>query len=381
MSAVADLMSEHDEFRMLVRSQLGDIVLPNADQWEAQRYISEGGWHALAEAGLLAHASSGEGFLRSAVLLEEIGRTGYAGVRSAIGIHAYMAVSYIELFGSLALRDRYLPAVRRGERVAALAITESDAGSDLQNLRTWAEPTGDGYRVNGAKLYVANGSRAGFVVTLCRTRRTPSGRGPAGMSLLVVDTDSPGVSCRPQSLLGYHSADVCRLEFSDVVVPADRLIGRADRALMYLIPALDFERLVAGLLAVGGAWHCLDLLNRFAAAHRIKGEPLSSRQVVRHRLADLNSDFELVRHYAYHVAWLHSQGRLDTRAASTVKLKATELAAAAAQACLRYHGARGYLSDSTAARLYRDAVAGTIAAGASELLRDIIFESTLATRS
>jgi acyl-CoA dehydrogenase len=377
MTSPPQPISEQDEFRRLIRSRLDRIVLPNADRWEQQGYIPDEGWLALAASGLLGYASDGPEFLRSAVLLEELGRTGYAGIRAAIGVHAYMAVSYLKLFGEPALQDRYLPAVRRGEQVAALAITEADAGSDLRDLRTWAEPVDDGYRVNGEKLYVANGSRAAFVVTLCRTKQPSSGRGPAGMSLLVIDTDRPGLSRHPQTMLGWRSADVCRLEFSDVVVPADRLVGRANRALVYLMRGLDFERLVAGLLAVGGAWHCLRLLHRFVDGHRIQDTPLSRRQVIRHRLADLDADFELVRHYAYHVAWMHSQGQLDTRSATILKLKATELAVTAAQVCLQYHGARGYLSDAAAARLYRDAMAGTIAAGASEVLRDTIFESGL----
>lgn len=359
-----------------MRAALDRIVLPEADRWEAQRHIPPEGWQALAGAGLFEFEHYGDGFLRSAVFLEELGRTGYAGIRAAVGVHAYMAPSYLALFGTPDQQSAYLPAVRRGERVAALAISEQDAGSDLRDLRTRAVPDGEGgYRVTGAKCHVANGSQAGFFVTVVRTRPDrPGAGGLTGASLLIVDADLPGVTRTPEPMLGWHAADLCQVDFEDVPVPANRLLGRPERALLHLMRALDFERLVAGLLAVGGTLHCLGLLDGFVRGHRVKGAPLSANQAVRHRIAELGSELDLVRHYGYHAAWLHGQGLLDTRTASVLKLRATELAVTAARTCLQYHGARGYLEGATAARLHRDAIAGTIAGGASELLRDLIFE-------
>lgn len=370
---------EHREFRAQTRKTLDHELAPYADGWEERRFIAPQGWRALAKAGLLDLPHSGPGFLDSALFLEELGRTGYGGIRAAVGVHAYMAPSYLARFGSPELKEAYLPAIHSGRMVAALAISEEGAGSDLSHLSTRAvpDPTG-GYRVSGTKLHVANGSQAGCFITLVRTGTVTGaaapGRGLAGTSLVVIDANSPGVRRVPESMLGWHSADVCRIEFDEVAVPQDRLIGRADRALMYLIEALDFERLVAGLLALGGADYCVALLDRHVRSHQVKDAPLSAHQAVRHRIADLTAELALVRQYAYHAAWLHSQGRLDTRTACVVKLRATEFAVTAAQTCVQYHGANGYLDGSAPARLYRDAMAGTIAAGASELLRDLAFE-------
>ena len=373
------LTTAHGQLRARVRSSLEAAVLPHADAWEAQRYIPPDAWPALATAGLLGFPLSGAGFLESAVLLEELGRTGYAGIRAAIAVHAYMAPSYLELFGTASQQAAYLPAIRAGQRIAALAITEEAAGTDLRHLSTVARPDPThGYLVTGTKRHVANGSQADTFVTLARTRPDQSGGGPAqalaGISLLLVDARHPGVTRTPEPMLGWHAADICRVEFTNVPVAPAAVIGRPDRALTYLMRALDFERLVAGLLATGGVLHCVGLLDRFVRTHQIKDAPLSANQAVRHRLADLHSELRLVRQYGYHAAWLHTQGLLDTGTASVLKLKATELAATAAQACVQYHGARGYLADSVPARLLRDATAGTIAAGASELLRDLIFE-------
>lgn len=377
----AFLDAGHAAFRKQTREFLAAEILPHAPDWERDGRVPAEGWRALGDAGLLALDHRGSGFLTSAVFLEELGALGYAGIRAAVGVHAFMASSYLDLFGTDEQRAAFLTPIRRGESVVALAVTEAQAGSDLRCLDTRAAPDLDGgFTVDGEKHYVANGSVADLVVTLARTGRDGAAGGLAGASLLLVDAVDPGVARTPQPMIGWRSAGVCRLEFHGVAVPGDRLLGRRDRALLHLVQALDFERLVAGLLAVGGVRHCLELLGRFAREHRVRAAPLNTNQAVRHRLAELDAEFELVRHFAYHAAWLQSIGALDTRTASIVKLRATELAVTAAQTCVQYHGARGYLDESTAARLYRDAMAGTIAAGASELLRDLIFEEGEAAR-
>ncbi|NEB78364.1 acyl-CoA dehydrogenase [Streptomyces sp. SID14478] len=366
----------HQQFRTRVREVLRDAVLPCADRSEEQGHLDPAAWKALAQEGLLARGHRGEAFLESAILLEELGRTGYAGIRASVGVHAYMATSYLDLFGTPAQKEAYLEPARRGERLAALAITEAAAGSDLSGLATRARPRdGGGLLVDGEKLYVANGSQASFFVALVRTREesaAPQGRGLSGASLLLIDADTPGVHRTGQRMLGWRSADICKVVFEDVAVPEDRVLGRRDRALMHVISALDFERLAAGLLAVGGVAHCLELLNAHLRRRRVKDTPLYGHQVVRHAFAELTADHELVTQYGRHAALLHSRGELDSRTATVLKLKATELAVRAAHVCLQFHGAQGCLDESTAARLYRDASAGTIAAGASELLRDLI---------
>ncbi|OXM42609.1 acyl-CoA dehydrogenase family protein [Amycolatopsis alba] len=366
----------HEDFRATVRSTLDKIVTPNASKWEAQGHISESGWRELGDAGLLALPHTGVDFLRSAVFLDELGNTGYAGIRASVGVHAYMASSYVRLFGNAEQKARLLPPGERGDKIAALAITEPEAGTDLRNLTTSADADGSGgYRLRGRKSFVANGSQAGYFIVLARTKATGTAGGMPGASLLIVDADADGITRRPQPMLGWRAADITEVQFDDVPVAAGQLIGKPERALLYLVRALDFERLVAGLLAVGGVRYCLRLLKEFARSHRVGDTPLGSYQAVRHRIADLDAQLELVHGYAYQAATRQSLGKLDTKSASVLKLTATELAVTAAQACVQYHGARGYLDDATAARLYRDAMAGTIAAGTNELLRDHIFES------
>jgi acyl-CoA dehydrogenase len=373
---ISYLSAEHHAVRLQVRASLDAVVAPLAEQWEAERRIPESGWRALGAEGLLGFPRGGAGFMTSAVFLEELGRTGYAGLRAAVGVAGYMAPAYVERFGSPEQRDAVLPAVSRGEVVMGLAISEETGGSDLRELQTHAMTAGpESYRICGEKHYVAIGSRADLLVTLARTRESQGRRGLAEASLFLVDTRSPGVTVRPLRMLGWHAADICRVELDGVLVPAGGMIGRPHRALVYLVQCLDFERLVIGLATVGGVAHCLELLQTRLREHQVRGIALGAHQAVRHRMVELIASFEMVRQYAYHAAWLHSTGKLSTRVATILKLEATELAARAAQACLQYHGAQGFLSDSVAERLYRDAAAGTIAGGATELLRDMVYES------
>jgi alkylation response protein AidB-like acyl-CoA dehydrogenase len=369
-------MTDDDaQFRELVRSVLADVVLPYADGWETTGKIDRQGWRSLGDRGLLGLAHAGPEFVRSAIFLEELGRTGYTGVRAAIGVHAYMARSYLELFGDDEQRAAYLPAASKGQRIGALAITEDNAGSDLRNLSTRAEICADGnYRVTGSKSYVTNGSTADFFVTLVRTGSAPVGKVLSHASMLLIDADLPGITRHEQPLLGWRSADLCTVEFADVPVPASRLLGRPNQALRQLMKALDFERLIAGLLAVGGIGYCLDLLRAFVRDHRIGDSPMSAKQAVRQQVAELDCECELIRQYALHAARQQCLGRLDTRTTSILKLKSTELAVTAAQQCLMCHGARGYRQDSAVSRLYRDAIGGVIAGGVSELIRDMIYE-------
>jgi acyl-CoA dehydrogenase len=369
------LTPEHNDFRKFVRSELDAVILPRAARWERQDKLPRTAWRDLAKRGLLSIGHASDDFLHSAVFLEELGRTGYSGIRAAIAVHAYMALSYIELFGTEEQRLSYLIPARRGAQIAALALSEAEAGSDLRHVRTTAERAADGsYRINGEKCYVVNGSQADFFVTLARTREAPVGKALSGASILIIDSANDGIRRYPQPMAGWQGADICRIEFADVAVSPGCLLGQRDSALLQLMQALNFERLVAGLLAVGGISYCLDLLQAYVSERHIQDAPLSANQIIRHQVGDFYGDFEMLRHYAYHAAWLHACGRLDARTASILKLKATELAVVVAQKCVQYHGARGYLRDSVASRLYLDAIGATIAGGASELLRELIYQ-------
>lgn len=370
---------EHDRFRESVRQFITQDVLPYADEWERNRCIPKPVWQKMGQLGFLGlHHLKGYGgsqleFFYSAVLLEELGRTGYAGFRVAVAVHAYMSTYYLTHAGNDQLKHRYLTPAIRGEKVSALAITEPQAGSDLSQLQTTAVRDSDNYIVNGTKKFVANGTTADFIVVAVRTSSaTGSKRGATGISLIVVDTASEGLSAKRLDSLGWHCSDTAEVHFRDVRVPSSNLLGKLDYGFMYIMQGFQLERLVAALLALGEIDLCLEITCSYLFQRRVFGSPLGHFQALRHRMADIITEVEATRQLVYYTAWLYQQGELPVAECSMSKLKATELANRVVNACLQLHGARGYLEANPIARMYRDTRAATIAAGTSEIMREII---------
>ncbi|MFJ9949621.1 acyl-CoA dehydrogenase family protein [Kitasatospora sp. NPDC091207] len=378
----------HAVFREEVRAFLAAEVLPYAADWENQDTVPGAVWKLLGERGylgLLHPRAVGGGerdLFTSIVFLEELGRTGCGGLRAAVSVHAYMATHYLAQVGGDDLRRTYLAPAVRGERLAALAITEPGAGADLSGLGTTAVRDGDHFVVDGAKSMVSNGMTADFLVTAVRTgTAVRSPRGATGLSLLVVDTALPGVARTPQRTLGWRSAGTATVTLDAVRVPADRLIGRLHNGFYYLMRGLQLERLVAATLALGGMDHTLDDLRGFLRARTVAGDALARKQALVHRVADLATDLAAARLLVHHTAWLYAQGELPAVECSMAKLHTTELACRLADTALQLQGSHGYVESSAAARAHRDARAATIAAGPSEVMRDLIGRAVLNERA
>ncbi|WP_428265212.1 acyl-CoA dehydrogenase family protein [Haliangium sp.] len=378
----AYIRQEHQQLREEVRELFASEVLPHADEWERERQVPRRIWAEMGARGLLglhypeAVGGAGKDLFHSVVLLEELGRTGYTGFRVAIAVHAYMATSYLAHAGGPALVQRYLAPAIAGTKIAALALTEPDAGSDLSRLQTVAVRDGDSYVIDGRKKFVANGTVADFVIVAVRTGAAAPKGGAGGLSMIVVDSDSPGLDRTRLDNLGWHSSDTVELTLDGVRVPAENLIGSENRGFLYLMRCLQLERLAAGILALGGIDRCLELTWQYISQRKIYGGTISKLQAVRHRMAELVTEATAVRQLAYHAAWLYDHGDPPVAECSMVKLKATELAVRVAQECMQFHGADGYQSASAVSRMYRDAQAATIAGGASEVLRDLLAQAT-----
>jgi acyl-CoA dehydrogenase len=384
MTSTIYLTAEHDAFRSRVRTFLDREIVPFADEWEAKRCLPREAWKAFAREGFLGllHAKSvggsQQGLFHSVVFLEELGATGYGGLRAAISVHAYMASHYLAAAGPIVERAYLVPAVG-GERIAALAVTEAQAGSDLALLALTASADDQGFVLSGEKTMVTNGTTADFLVVAARTGRPPqTGRpGVTGLSLVVVDGNSQGLTRTPLEKIGWHSSGTACIRFDDVKVPSDHVVGRLNTGFYQLMRGFQLERLVAAVLAVGGADRCLRDTVRHLKARRAFEGTLANLQAVRHRIADAATRLAAARHLIYHAAWAYETRDLPVEECSMAKLMATELASDIAVLALQLHGSHGYLAEAAVARAYRDAPAATIAAGPSEVMRDIIAHTAI----
>lgn len=380
--------TQHEKFRQRVRAFIEREITPHAAAWEADRALPGEAFQAFAREGLLglAHAQSHGGqaqdFFHSVVLLEELGRTGFAGLRASISVHAYMATHYLARHAAPMLQENMLIPAIRGEKIAALAITEPEAGSDLSRLGMTARLEGDRYVVDGIKTCITNGAIANYFVAAVRTGEGGTGMaGNAGISLLLIEADREGVSVRPQEKLGWHSAATAEIRLESVCVPQSNLIGRTNSGFMYLMKGFQLERVVASALAIGGIEATLDTALDYLCGRQAFNGRLADLQAIRHRLADLATELSGARMLTYHAAWAYARDELSIKECSMAKLKTTELACQAADACLQLQGARGYLAESDISRIYRDARAGAIAGGASDVMREIVAQQVFEGRA
>lgn len=386
MTALA-FTDAHEAFRARVRAFLARRVLPHAGQWEVDGRIPRSLWPALAAEGLLGLAHRAEvggterDILHAFVFLEELGRTGYAGIRAAIGVHCFMATRYLADLPGTRLEAEYLRPAVAGEKVAGLALTEAGAGSDLSMLRATLTPAPAGYRLDGEKSFVANGLTADFFVVAAKIPAGDGARKAEHLSLCVVDSPSAGLEVTANRCLGWHSASVSDLAFQDVFVPSENLIGRPHGGLMRIMKAMQLERLAAAAMAIGGAAHALEETVRHVASREAFGAVLASKQVVRHHIAGMATEIAAARQLALHAAACFARDPLSIAECSMAKLKCTEVAKEMAGRCQQLWGAAGYREGSTMARILRDAQAATITAGSSEVMLDIVAQSLLEATS
>ncbi|WP_266368914.1 acyl-CoA dehydrogenase family protein [Tellurirhabdus rosea] len=370
---------EHELFRQTARQFIETEVIPNTEQWESERRIPASVFRRMGELGYLGlpfpetYGGAEADFWYSVVFLEELARSGMGGFTTAVSVHEYMAINHISKAGSEFLKEKYLVPAIRGEKVAALGITEPDAGSDVSAIRTTArrQPSGaeEDYLINGSKTFISNGTYGDFITLAVKT--APE-LGTAGVSLLVVDLDSPGVTRTKLNKMGWHSSDTAEIRFDEVRVPAQNLIGVENRGFYYLMESLQLERLVAAVLAVSGSQLALDWTLQYLHERQAFGKKIGQFQAVRHTIADVATEIEVARQFVYHTCWLFTQGAPVVKECSMAKLHASELQKRTIDKCLQYFGGYGYIEDYPICRAYRDARVGTIAGGASEIMREII---------
>lgn len=369
---------EHELLRDELKRFLISEVVPKIDDWEAQGHADRDAWRQLGALGAMsamvseAYGGTGGDMIAAAVIYEEIGRCGVAGL-GGIGVHDIVSY-YIQNNATEALKQQWLPKAASGEALFAVAMTEPAAGSDLRGIRTSAERDGDDYIVNGSKIFITNGIIADAIAVVCRTDPTAE-RG--GLSIILVETNSAGFK-RGHNLkkLGQKSQDTAELFFEDVRVPGTNVIGEENRGLNLLMQELPFERLLIGLIALGSAKGAYAETVNYVKDRKAFGQTVSSFQNTRYKLAELRTDIEVGEAFVDRCVAAHAVGELTTEQASMCKLWLTEMQDRVIDACLQLHGGYGYMWEYPIAKFYADSRVQRIYGGTSEIMKELISRST-----
>jgi len=376
---------EHEMLRRTVRAFVEKEVAPQVDAWEAAGRIPREFWRRLGELGLLGlefpaeYGGAGGDFLSSVVLGEEMARCRSGGVAFSVLVHTDMSSPWLTRYGTDAQKRRYLPGIVSGETVCALGITEPGTGSDMAGIATRAERDGDRYRLTGSKIFITNGVYGDLYFVAARTGPGTAERRHAGISMFLVERDTPGFTVsRRLDKMGMRASDTAELALENCPVPAENLLGEEGRGFHQLAAGLQRERIMAAVLALSGAAQALDDTLAYVRERHAFGEPLAAKQALRHRIADMATEIEAARHLLYHAASLYTAGRGCVTEVSMAKLFATEVANRVAYQAVQLHGGYGYMSEFPVERFFRDVRLWTIASGTSEIMREIVAKRLLA---
>lgn len=368
---------EHDALRASVRQFVAAEITPHVDKWEANGHFPDSVFRRCGELGYLGlhypeRWGGADGDLAAGlVFMEELAKCGCGAIPMAIGVQTDMATPALAQFGTDDQRDRYLAPAIAGEKIASIAITEPDAGSDVASIRTTAVRDGDAWVINGAKTYITNGSRASFLTLVTKT--DPSA-GHRGISLFLVDTDLPGVTIsRTLDKLGMRSSDTAEFSFVDVVVPNDNLIGlAAGQGFAQLMWQLQYERLISAAGCVGQAELAIEDAVEFVQNRQTFGRPLGDHQVIAHKLAECRTELEAMRALLYVTAMRIQTGEYPVDAISITKKFGAQALNRILDTCLQVHGGAGYMTEYRVSRMWRDARLQRIGAGTDEMMDRII---------
>ncbi len=359
---VPPFTAEHERLRLEMRRFVQERLRPHADEWEAAGWFPNDVFEWVADAGYL-----GLGFedpVAAAVWVEELARCGSGGLAAGLGAHTGIALPPIARFGTDAQRERYLARGLRGELIAALAITEPGAGSDVAGIRTHARRVDGGYVVNGAKTFITGGVRADILVTAVKT--TQDG-GHHGLSFLIIER-GPGVTSTPLRKLGWHASDTAEIAFGDVFVPQENLLGAEHQGFYLIMANFQWERLLMALGAVGAMQVCFEQTLAFVRERA----DLRSQQAIRHQIAQIALELEAGRDVTYAALRRHLAGEDAVREVTIAKLRTQRTAFDVIDACLQIHGLD---APAELERALRDARLGPIGGGTDEIMKEILGRS------
>jgi len=366
---------EHEAFRASFRDFLQKEVVPNVNKWEKDGFIDKNIWKKFGEMGYFGLNYPEEfgglnlDLFYTVIFLEEMQKVNSGGFAAAMWAHTYLAMTHLEKEGSQAIKEKYLTASIQGDKVGCLCISEPFGGSDVAGMRTTAIKNGDTYILNGSKTFITNGVYSDYLVVAAKT--SPE-LGNKGMSIFVVDRETPGVSAINLEKLGWKASDTAEIAFDNVVIPAENLMGEEGKGFSYIMQHFALERIVMGVNAHARAEYALEYAIQYMSERKAFGKTINKFQALRHKVADMASEIEMCKEFNYAIVYRLNKGQYVVKEATMSKLKATKIADEVIYECLQLLGGYGYMEDYPMARLFRDSRLGPIGGGTSEILREII---------
>ena len=363
-------------FRETARRFCEQEVIPNIQVWEKARTIPLDWWRRAGEAGLLcveideAYGGAGGNFRSSSLVIEEVMRAGAAGLGSTLSVHSDIVAIYLNNYGTEEQKRAWLPKMVSGEAVGAIAMSEPDAGSDLQSIRTSARRDGDSYVLNGQKTFITNGHNAGMCIVVAKTDTKARAH---GVSLFLVDTSLPGFKKgRNLEKIGQHMSDTSEIFLDDVRVPTETLLGGENEGFGILMSELPRERLSLAVGAIAAAEAAIEWTVEYTLERKAFGKPIAGFQNTRFTLAELKAEVTIGRTFVNHCTDLLMKGELDATTAAMAKLWLSQLQSRVADACLQFHGGYGYMVEYPISRAWTDARVQQIYGGSNEMMKVII---------
>jgi alkylation response protein AidB-like acyl-CoA dehydrogenase len=366
---------EHELFRKSFQEFLQKEVVPHIEKWEKTGTIERFIWKKFGEMGYFGlkypeqYGGLGLDIFYTVIFLEELQKINSGGFAAAMWAHSYLAMTHVNAEGDEEIKEKYLTPSIEGDKIGCLCITEPFGGSDVAGMKTTAVKKGDKYVINGSKTFITNGVYSDYLVVAAKTNPELHNK---GMSIFIMDRDTPGISATKLDKLGWRASDTAELAFDNVEIPAKNLMGEEGKGFPYIMQHFAFERLIMGINGHARAEFALDYTLNYMSERVAFEKTIDKFQALRHSIADMASEVEMCKEFNYSVAERLGKGEYVVKEASMSKLLSTKIADNVIYQCLQFLGGYGYMEDYPLARMSRDSRLGPIGGGTSEILREVI---------
>ncbi|HBS53411.1 MAG TPA: acyl-CoA dehydrogenase [Flavobacterium sp.] len=371
---------EHQLFRASFRDFLQKEVVPYIEQWEKSGTIDRFIWKKFGEMGFfginypIEYGGMNLDLFYTVIFLEELQKIKSSGFAAAMWAHVYLAMTHLNAEGSESIKQDYLTASISGDKIGALCITEPFGGSDVAGMRTTAVKSGDKYIINGSKTFITNGVYADYYIVAAKTQPE---LGNKGISVFLVDTNTPGITATKLDKLGWRASDTAEIAFDNVEIPISNLMGEPNKGFPYIMQHFASERLIMAINAHARAEYAIDYTIEYMEQRQAFGTTINKCQALRHTLVEHATEVEHCKIFNYAAMARLDKGEYVVKEATMAKLKSTKVADEAIYSCLQMLGGYGYMEEYPLARLFRDSRLGPIGGGTSEIMKEILSKMIL----